>query len=38
MIPLLAETGIERYTAYGFSGKEILNYRAVSKLRKMGRV
>jgi len=38
MIPLLAETGIDRFTAYGFSGKEILNYRKVGKLRVMGKV
>jgi len=38
MIPLLAETGIDGYVAYGYSERQMLNYREVGKLRKMGRV
>lgn len=38
MIPLLAETGIDDYSVYGFSEGQILSYREVGKLRKMGRV
>jgi len=38
MIPLLAETGIDRYSAYGYSENQILNYREIGKLRNIGRV
>lgn len=38
MIPLLAETGIGEYSAYGFSSGEIMNYREVRRLREIGKV
>jgi putative SbcD/Mre11-related phosphoesterase len=38
MIPLLAETGLADYAAYGFYGGEILNYKEVGKLRGIGRI
>jgi hypothetical protein len=36
MIPLLSETGIQDYVAYGFTQGEILNYRSVGALRSLG--
>lgn len=38
MIPLLKETGIDDYAAYGFAEGEILSYRSVGKLRMIGRL
>jgi len=38
MIPLLAETGIDDYSVYGYSEGQILSYPEVGKLRKIGRV
>jgi putative SbcD/Mre11-related phosphoesterase len=38
MIPLLAETGIDSYSAYGFSKNEILNYQEIWKLRSIGKL
>lgn len=36
MIPLLSETGVQDYVAYGFTQGEILNYRSVDALRSLG--
>ena len=35
MVPLLADTGIDGYYAYGFTECEILNYRSVGELRTL---
>jgi len=38
MIPLLTETGIDSYSAYGFSTNEILNYQEIWKLRSIDKL
>jgi len=36
MIPLLRRTGTGSYIAYGFSSDQLLNYRSISDLRRIG--
>jgi len=38
MIPLLAETGIGDYSAYGYSAGGIMNYGKIGRLRDIGKV
>ena len=38
MIPLLSQTGVDQYIAYGFFKDQILNYQSIGELRSIGKL